>query len=114
MYPCWSTDGGRVFFTRFGLDTDGDGRLGRNDSGSIFSVLFTPAVFSGKEAPPPRQLTSYAMSEAFPRPLPGGFLFTRIAEGGGSDIFALGESGEMPDLHRISEFVRFAEDSGIR
>ncbi len=107
LYPCWSADGARVYFVRFALDTNGDGLLDRRDASSIFSVRFSADVFGGGPPAPVRQLTSLVASDAFPRPLPGGFTFTRMDSGGGADVYALGESGEMPVLHKLSEFMAF-------
>ncbi len=107
LYPCWSTDGQRVYFVRFALDTNGDGVVDRRDASSIFSVRFSADLLGGAAPRPVRQLTSLVASDAFPRPLPGGFTFTRMDSAGGADVYALGESGEMPVLHKLSEFMAF-------
>lgn len=77
LYPCWSADGASVYFARIALDTNGDGVLDRRDASAIFSVRFLPDLFSGAAPAPVRQLTSFAASAAFPRPVPGGFTYTR-------------------------------------
>ncbi len=112
LYPCWSEDGKSVYFVRFALDTNGDGILDRRDASSIFSVRFSADLFNGGtpapvRPPPVRPLTSMVASDAFPRPLPNGFTFTRMDASGGADVYALGESGEMPVLHKLSEFMAF-------
>jgi len=108
LYPCWSADGTRVFFVRCAFDTTGDGRLDLDDATSIFSVSFDEGVFERGGPPAPvRQLTSFEASESFPRPMDGGFLFTRAAPGG-ADIYALGPNGQMPDLRGADAFLRFA------
>ena len=108
LYPCWSSDGARILFARTPLDTNGDGRLDRRDASAIFSVSFSEDVFSGREPPFARQLTSLAAPATFPRPVPGGFLFTRALGGGSSDVLALAESGEVPDCGSVSGYLRFA------
>ncbi len=109
LYPCWNADGTGVFFVRSAFDTTGDGRLDLDDATSIFSVRFDERLFSSEAAPPrARQLTSFGTSESFPRPFGDGFLFTRAAPGAGADIYALGPTGEMPDLREPAAFLRFA------
>ena len=108
LYPCWSSDGKRIFFSRITLDTNGDGRLDQRDASAIFSVSFSEGVLAGKAPPPARQLTSFASSASFARPVPGGFLFTQLTGPSNTAIFALGESGEMPALHKLSQFMDFA------
>ena len=108
LYPCWSADGGGVLFTRFAYDLNGDGALDRRDASSLFWVEFSAEVFAGGELPPVRQLTPFSASERFPRPIPGGFLFTGSVGRGNTDVFALGESGEVPRFGRASEFMQFA------
>ncbi|MFO7958580.1 MAG: tetratricopeptide repeat protein, partial [Candidatus Brocadiia bacterium] len=109
LYPCWSADGTRVFFVRCEFDTTGDGRLDLDDATSVFSVSFDEAVFEADDRlPPARQLTSYGTSESFPRPMGDGFLFTRAASAGGADIYALGPTGQMPNLRTVEAFLAFA------
>jgi tetratricopeptide (TPR) repeat protein len=127
LYPCWSTDGGSVFFARIELDTNGDGRVDRGDASAIFSVTFsadacfaaTPAAAKAgasgaSHSLPTRQLTPFSASASFPRPLPGGFLYTAALEGGGTGIFALGTSGQMPDCAKASDFLDFARQAELR
>jgi tetratricopeptide (TPR) repeat protein len=110
LYPCWSEQGERVYFVRHEFDTSDDGRLDLSDASSIFSVSFSPDLFAGGERPPPRQLTSYATSEGFPRALPGGFLFTGRSPAGRTDVFALGPGGELPEPATPRGRLRFARD----
>ena len=109
FYPCWSADGAHVYFTRIALDTNGDGALDRRDASAICSVRFSAGILSGAAPDPVRQLTSFARSDAFPRPVPGGFTFARATGRGESDVCALGECGEMPALHALSDFMAFAQ-----
>ena len=112
LMPCWSSDGRRVMFARYAMDTDGDVDL--DDAASVFSVTFDEAVFGSKGLPPARQLTSWAFSDTSPRPVGGGFLFAsdRAALDGrrslSLNLWALPMSGEMPEFARVSEFVQFA------
>lgn len=109
LYPCWGADGRRVFFVRCEFDTTGDGRLDLDDATSIFSVSFDETIFEAEDGlPPARQLTSYGASESFPRPMGEGFLFTRAAPAGGADIYALGPTGQVPDLRKAEAFLAFA------
>ncbi|MCK4373897.1 MAG: PD40 domain-containing protein, partial [Candidatus Brocadiae bacterium] len=113
LYPCWSADGRRVFFSRIAFDTNRDGRLDQRDASAIFSVSFSEQLFAGDEPPPPRQLTTFSFSDGFPRPVPGGFTFTRAVGDENTDVFALGESGEMPDFSRVSQFMAFARRADV-
>jgi len=111
LYPCWDCDGRRVLFTRYSVDTSGDGKLSLDDRPSIFSVRFSPAIFADGEIPPARQLTSCASSDFAPRPFPNGFLYTSDRSGTGTDIWCLPHAGEVPDFERVSEYVRFARSA---
>jgi len=108
LCPCWDADGKRILFARREFDTDDSGRLDRKDASSIFAVDFSEGVFSGDGAPAPRQLTSYATSETFPRPLADGFLFTMRTGAENADVFRLPAGGEMPPLGGPSAFLKFA------
>jgi tetratricopeptide (TPR) repeat protein len=108
LYPSWSADGRRIFFSRVAFDSNGDGSTDQDDAASIFAAAFSDGVFAGEAPAPARQLTSFAFSDSFPRAVPGGFLFTRGLGAGNTDIFALGESGAVPDFAAVSEFVEFA------
>ena len=108
LYPCWSSDGKHIFFSRIALDTNGDGRLDQRDSSAIFSIPFSEGVFAGKAPSPARQVTSFASSASFARPVRGGFLFTQLTGPSSTAVFALGDSGEMPTLHKLSQFLDFA------
>ncbi|MHC4481025.1 MAG: TolB family protein, partial [Planctomycetota bacterium] len=108
LHPAWSRDGRRLYFARIAFDSSGGGRLDRADVASIFAVGFSDGAFEGGQPAMPRQLTSFAFADGYPRPLPGGFLFTRALGGGNTDVFALGRSGEGPDAGTLSAFVNFA------
>jgi tetratricopeptide (TPR) repeat protein len=112
LYPCWSHDGARVLFARIAYDTNRDGSLDGRDAASICSVRFFEGIFEDGGQPPVRHLTSSATSDTLPRPLPGGFAFTRVTGPGDSDVFALGSSGEAPAFERVSESFRFAREVG--
>ncbi len=107
LHPRWAAEGDTVLFARVGFDTTGDGRLDGRDASSIYSMRFSPALFEGAPPEAERQLTSFGTSEAYPAPMEGGFLFTRFGRDS-SDVYAFGESGEMPDLERLSAYVAFA------
>jgi len=109
VHPCWSADGSRVYFVRYELDTNGDGRLDRADASSVYSVAFEPGIFSTGGRPPVRQLTALSSSEAFVRALDGGFLYTAMLGGDRADVFALGPTGLMPVLSGATELLEFAQ-----
>jgi len=109
--PCWSEDGRWVYFTRYGIDTNADGRVDRGDSSSLFRVGFDERLFTDGALPPARQLTSFAASEWGPRCAAGGIIFSsdRASGARGSvDVWALPACGEAPDLASVGEFVAFA------
>ena len=114
VFPCWSADGRRIFFTRYGLDSDGNGKLTTDDRPSLFSVTFDDGIFADGPLPPPRQLTSYAAGDTNPRPVPGGVMFSSNRGPGGQtqqpafNLWALSEGGEAPSFGRVSEFLSFA------
>ena len=115
LFPCWSADGRQIYFTRYALDTNGDGRVDTDDAAAVFSVTFKEDVFGGGgKVPPARQLTSWTWGATRPRPLPDGFLFTSDhgpAGGSGTprlNLWALASCGESPDAAAVSEFVQFA------
>lgn len=115
VYPCWSADGRRVFFSRYRLYTDGNGRIDTDDRPALFSVRLDERVFGrDPQLPPARQLTSYASSHLWPRPIPGGLLFASnrgaapAAGGGTFNLWALSEGGEVPAFQRVSAFLDFA------
>jgi tetratricopeptide (TPR) repeat protein len=111
VQPCWSSDGGTVFFVRYALDTNGDGRVDLHDTSSVFSLAFQERAFVGAGPAPVRQLTSLETSETDPRPFGKGFLFTRAAALGRVDVYALGPCGEAPDLDDVDEFLQFARST---
>ena len=114
LAPCWSLDGKSILFSRYGFDMNRDGYIDRSDAASIFSVSFDAGIFTEEKRPPARQLTSYAFSDAVPRPAPGGFLFTSDRVAGGErqsdtlNLWALPMNGEAPAFDRTSEFLEFA------
>ena len=115
LYPCWSVDGRKVYFTRYGLDTNRDGLVDQDDRAAVFSVRFSEeAFFDGREPAPVRQLTSYRFSTLKSRPVPGGFLMAGNRGPGGDmpagnlNLWALGEDGEVPGFGAVSGFLAFA------
>jgi len=112
LHPCWSADGRRVLFSRVAYDTNRDGAVDGSDASALFGI-----ALEDDDPPrlgPPRQLTACSASAGFPRPLPGGVVFTRGLGGGGTDVFALGESGEAPAVDDVEELLAFARLSDVR
>lgn len=89
-FPSWSPDGRTVLFTRFGLDTDRDGRLSERDAGVLSRV---GADGAGRPLP----LTSWGRS-AVRGQLAGGRLLFLSPRGGVPNVWSLPAEGEVPGL----------------
>ncbi len=74
LHPAWAPDGRYVYFTRFGLDTDRDGKIAPKDNASIFRVAVD------EDNPTAYPVTSAAYS-CFQPKVAAGRLFFLIHQG---------------------------------
>jgi Tol biopolymer transport system component len=102
LHPTWAPDAKYVYFTRFGLDTDRDGKVTPKDNASIYRV----AVDSDNPAAYP--LTSAAFS-CFQPKVAAGRLFFLSTRGGVSNVWALPADGEIPTRLRAADQMELAD-----
>ena len=87
--PEWSPDGRHIYFSRIAVDTDGDGRLTKNDKPSIYRVKV-----KGKNLRP-YPLTLYTFS-AFQPQVAGARLFFLSDRGGVNNCWSTPVEGLIP------------------
>jgi CHAT domain-containing protein/tetratricopeptide (TPR) repeat protein/Tol biopolymer transport system component len=103
LHPAWASDGRHVYFTRFGLDTDRDGKVTYKDNASIYRV----AVDDNNPTAYP--LTSAAYSCFQPKVAAAGRLFFLSTRGGVSNVWVLPAEGEIPTRISASEQMDLAD-----
>jgi CHAT domain-containing protein/Tol biopolymer transport system component/Tfp pilus assembly protein PilF len=102
LHPAWAPDGRHVYFSRFGLDTDRDGKVTPKDNASIYRV----AVDDNNPTAYP--LTS-AASSCFQPKVAADRLFFLSTRGGVSNVWALPAEGEIPTRLSASEQMDLAD-----
>ncbi|QTA84553.1 CHAT domain-containing protein [Desulfonema magnum] len=108
--PAWSKDGTRVFFSRFGTDTDKDGAITTKDNASVYKVsLLTP--HASRLASSPVTSASYS---AFQPQTAGSKLFFLSDRGGVNNCWALPIEGQIPLLKKAEEQIRLAQEISLR
>ncbi|MGA1867655.1 MAG: CHAT domain-containing protein [bacterium] len=101
LYPNWSEDGRYIYFSRFDLDTNGDGRVDHNDNARIFR---REAEAGTLDAYP---LTSSDYSAVQPRIFRGKIFFISTRTGV-SNLWSLPCDGEIMPRPTVGEQMELA------
>ncbi|MBL7171305.1 MAG: tetratricopeptide repeat protein [Desulfobacteraceae bacterium] len=102
LYPCWSGDGHTLYFSRFGVDTNRDGKVTLDDNAVICRV---PAAGPGPLIYP---LTSETFSAYQPIITPAGLSFLSTLKRT-SNLWSLPPGGQIPPMQDARKQMDLAE-----
>ena len=103
FFPSWSADGNHIFFSRFAVDSNHDGKINARDNASIFKT-----GLSGKQLRP-YPLTSAKFS-AFQPHVAGKKIFFLSDLGGTSNCWSLPIEGQIPIAKNAKDQMKLGED----
>ena len=101
LYPTWSDDGKKIYFSRYGLDTNLDGKINTNDNSSIYKIDFDDKYFH------PIPLTNPKNSCFLPVLNKNRLVFISN-KGGINNCWSLPDQGIIPDLKNTQEQIDLA------
>ncbi len=103
IYPAWSNDGEYIYFSRFTIDTNGDGTVDGNDNAAIYRIK---SNLENRRAYP---VTSHNYSSIHPRATLGKLYFLSNSNGV-YNMSLLPAEGEIPLLDSASRQYALAKE----